>query len=426
MIDPAHSPPRSRAWLRWLCFNLMSATLVMYAMRTVVTQNALPIQKAFGIEEKGYGKLAGDFGLGFAVGQIVFGLLADYVSVRWLYPAVVLAWSLAGALSGWVTTFPALCQMQFLMGLFQAGHWPCSLRTTQRLFTPELRTWGNSLLQSGASLGAIVAPLLVAGLWKFDPSVWRWAFFLVAALGVPWAIWWLAMIRDADLNRPPQTTNAASPADAAHDAPFWTLFLERRWWLMLVVVIAINLLWHYIRVWIAPILEKDYGYEKLDVQFFTSAYYAATFAGGLGAGWLSVRLARGGAVHRARLIVFALCAFLGALAIPAAFAPRGPLPLVLLLFVGAGSLGLFPVYYSLNQELSARNQGKVSGSLGFSTWVVSYFLHPAVGALVDARPTSRPYILASVGAAPLVALAFLLLFWKQPSPTPALEAKTES
>jgi MFS family permease len=93
--------------------------------------------------------------------------------------------------------------------------------------------------------------------------------------------------------------------------------------------------------------------------------------GGLAAGYFTALLPRlGWNVHRARLTVFFVCSLLTASAVPAAFVPSGPLFLALLMVVGFASLGLFPIYYSFNQELSAKNQGKVGGSLGFAAWAM--------------------------------------------------------
>ena len=55
----------------------------------------------------------------------------------------------------------------------------------------------------------------------------------------------------------------------------------------------------------------------------------------------------------------------GGMLVPAAFQPRGPCATGLLLLVAFGSLGVAPIYYSFNQEMSGRNQGKVGGSLSF-------------------------------------------------------------
>lgn len=399
-----------------LCLVLLSATLLNYANRFVFTQNAVTIQEAFETNEEGYGQLAGYFGLGFACGGLLFGILADVMSVRILYPVVVVVFSAAGICSGLVNSLEWLGVWRFVLGLFEAGHWPCALRTTQRVFQPHQRTWANSVLQSGASLGAVLSPLLVVGLLLWNPAQWRLAFFIAGGLGLPWAVAWLLTVSEADVRRPVIQTDETSDGVGAEvelqEIPFYRVFLTRRWWLLLIVVVCINTLWHYIRVWMPVMLEKDHHYSRVFIQYFTSLYYLATFFGSIASGWLTWWLPRRNwNVHRARLTAFLLFTLLAMLSIPAAFLPRGPLLLGTLLLVGFGSLGLFPIYYSLNQEISARNQGKVGGTLGFSTWLILFFLHPEIGRLVDAHPGIRPYLFASVGLGPLVAFLVLMFLW---------------
>jgi ACS family hexuronate transporter-like MFS transporter len=409
---------RSSRWSAAVCMVLLSATFLNYADRFVLTQNAPQVQESFGISEAGYGKLASYFGIGFALGGLLFGILADWISVRILYPAVVIVWSLACAASGMAEDFRTLAACQFALGLFEAAHWPCALRTTQRVFKPEQRTWGNSILQSGAALGAVATPLVILAIHAWRPDAWRWGFLLAGGLGLPWVIAWLWTVRDADLRRPVIQTDETSAGPGKErelqEVPFYRLYLTRRWRLLLVVVISINTLWHYVRVWMPLMLEKDHRYSHGFVQVFTSIYYVATFAGSLAAGAWTARLAaRGWNVHRARLAGWLLFGLLASFSIPAAFLPRGPLLLGTLLLVAFGSLGLFPIYYSLTQELSAKNQGKVGGTLSFSTWGVLAVIHPLIGRAVDADPTIRPYLFAATGLGPLIAFLVLLFFWGQ-------------
>lgn len=415
-MNNVEQPARSTSWRWWVCGILLLATLLNYSNRFTLTQNAVKVQKAFRTDSAGYGVVSGYFSLGFALGGLAFGVLADLISVRWLYPFVVVAWSLAGISSALVDTVPELSACQFMLGFFEAGHWPCALRTTQRILKPDQRTLGNSILQSGASLGAVITPLLVLSIHYIDPEAWRLSFYIVGLFGMPWVLFWVLSVRGDDLRvtviQTDETAKGAGRDQELQEIPFWRIFITRRWWILFTVTICINLLWHYARVWLPETLEKDYGYGHDDVQYFIAGYYLTTFFGSIAAGWLTAHLvSRGVNVFRSRLVTFLGCALLSTCTIPAAFLPAGPLKLAMLLVVAFGSLGLFPIYYSMNQELSARNQGKVSGALGFSSWGVLYFVHPLVGSLVKADPTVRPYILASVGLAPLVAFAAMAFFW---------------
>ena len=421
--------PRSRAWLAGLFVLLFFATFLNYSQRFVFTQNTTKIQQAF-VEDstnehhgdadnknvEAYSRAAGRFALGFAIGSLTFGILADLISIRWLYPIVVVIWSMSGIVSGLAETVTGLAMSRFVLGLFEAGHWPCALRMTQRNFLPAWRTAANSILQSGASIGAVLTPLLVLFIHRSDPEAWRQSFLIVGLLGIPWAIGWILLVRETDVRKPVIQTDESSAGMGQNrelvEIPFWRIFFTRRWWILLVTVMCINTVWHFIRVWMVDWLENGHGYSHEFTSQFTSIYFMCTFFGALASGGLIALLARiGWNVHRARLTVFLLFAILTALVIPAAFMPKGNLLLALLLVVAFGSLGLFPVYYSLNQEISAKHQGKVGGSLGFSTWLSLSFFHGWVGGMIEGNPNSRVVIFCVVGIAPLIAYFVLLFGW---------------
>jgi hypothetical protein len=148
------------------------------------------------------------------------------------------------------------------------------------------------------------------------------------------------------------------------------------------------------------------------MNWFLLAYYVSTDIGSLAAGAGALMLARRGLpVHTSRLAVFAACALLCTLAGTAAFLPRGPLLLGVLLVIGFGALGLFPNYYSFSQELTARHQGKVTGALGCSCWLAMAPVHEAVGDVVK-QTGSYSAGMAAAGFAPLVGAAALFLFWR--------------
>ena len=183
--------------------------------------------------------------------------------------------------------------------------------------------------------------------------------------------------------------------------------------------LTFNTVWHFIRVWMTDWLENGHGYSHEFTNRFTSLYFLSTFFGALASGGLIAWLARRDwNVHRARLLTFLLFGVLTAMIVPAAFLPKGNLLLAILLIVAFGSLGLFPVYYSLNQELSAKHQGKVGGSLGFATWFTLSFFHSWVGGVLESAPERRTTIFCLVGLAPLLAYFVLRYGWGQRSTPP--------
>ncbi|MBI3862436.1 MAG: MFS transporter [Planctomycetia bacterium] len=415
-MNSADATPRSRTWLWLISGILFLATFVNYANRVAVTQNSLEIKASLQTDQEGYGRAERNFSYGFAIGGLLFGVMADWVSIRWLYPAVVIAWSAAGAASGQVSTLEEFGACRFLLGLFEAGHWPCALRMTQRTFPPHERTRGNGILQSGASAGQVLVPLALVFIDPWDSSGWRMSCWTMGAMGIPWAILWFCAVREHDVQRPVIQTDESGAGSSASreidELPLWRVFVSRRWCLLLLTVICINVPWHLIRVWLPDTLRIEYGYTKEFVDYFTSLYYLSTFAGSLSAGWIVAWLAgRGWNVHRSRLVTFVGFSLLVACLVPAAYQPRGNLLLGLLLVTACGTLGVAPIYYSLNQELSGRHQGKVGGSLSFLLWTILALMQGTVGEWLKVNPSVRPHLFAAVGALPLVACVALALFW---------------
>ena len=73
------------------------------------------------------------------------------------------------------------------------------LTTSLRLLSRRDRTLGNSILQSGASLGAILTPLVIQLMVSDRPGSWRAPFQVIGAAGIVWALAWLVLVRERDL-----------------------------------------------------------------------------------------------------------------------------------------------------------------------------------------------------------------------------------
>src|SRR6185369_17257523 len=135
--------------------------------------------------------------------------------------------------------------------------------------------------------------------------------------------------------------------------------------------------------------------------------------GCMGAGALTLWLARRGLpVHRSRQLVFFTCAVMTAMSVSLLVLRKGWLLLAVLLVVGAGALGVFPIYHALTQELSPFHQGKITGIAGVAAWALSP-VQTLFGRLVD-RTHSFDLGFAIAGFLPLSAFLALWLFWDSP------------
>ena len=411
-MEQLNETPRARpvSWKWWVCALLLLASTINYMDRQTLANAAVRITTQFQLSQEQYGNLELVFGWAFAAGSTLFGIAVDRFSVRWLYPVVLILWSIVGFATGLVNSYDELLACRTLLGLFEGGHWPCAIKTTQRLLAPPDRAMGNSVLQSGTSIGAIVTPLVMTALLTSQLESWRMPFQVVGAAGLVWVIFWFALVRSGDL-APLPAPPATVPADSVSGGELRRIFFSRRMLVLFFVVACINTCWQTLRAWLPKFLQQGRGYAESDALYFNSLFYVATDVGCLGAGALTLWLVRRGlSVNGSRSAVFLGCAALSALTILAALLPKGWPLLAVLLLVGAGALGVFPIYHAFTQELSAHHQGKVTGITGVAAWIFSAPAQTLFGRLID-RTGSFDLGLAIAGCLPLTAFLGLWLFW---------------
>lgn len=403
---------RSPSW-RWIvCGLLLLATMINYMDRLTLNLLATDINKTLGLDKSDYASIESGFALAFAAGSILFGFLVDRWNVFWVYPLAVLAWSAAGFFTGFADGFVSLLLCRVLLGLAEAANWPCALKTTQHILPPGERAMGNSILQSGAAVGAIVIPLVL--LLLFDesrPQTWRMPFFVVGGVGALWVVLWWSFLRPADLH-----IDHAAPATAAGGpavAPLSAGLVARRFAALVVLVVTINMTWHFLRAWGPLFLREQHQFTQQQTSWFFSAYYLFTDVGALSAGFATLWLARHGtAVHASRRLVYLGCALLCLLCLAVPYLASPALLVAALLVIGFGALGLFPNYYSFTQDLSRRHQGKVTGVLSCLCWLAMAIWQKGIGWIVEATGSyTIPFWIS--GVAPLLAFVALQLLWGQ-------------
>ena len=340
---PAETPVSPWRW--WVCLLLMLATIINYMDRIALNQMALRIKFYFGMNDTQYSLLESAFSFAFAMGAIITGFIVDKASVRWVYPLMVLGWSVAGVLTGFANGFWMLLGCRFALGLFEAGNWPCGIRTTRAVLRPAERTLGNSIFQSGTALGAVLTPLLVLVLLRSaDPGepqrnaimsvtggtyaavsgaptdTWKYPFRVIGSLGVVWIVLWFATVPRAMLRA--STSNEANAGDGI--SLFRDVVRDMRFWVLLTLAIGINITWHGYRVWLPLYLQKQRGFSEAEMSRFTTLYYLVADIGSWTIGGLTLLMCRSGVgIHRSRTLALGLCALLTTVTLAVPFLPNG-------------------------------------------------------------------------------------------------------
>ena len=271
---------------------------------------------------------------------------------------------------------------------------------------------GNSVLQSGTSLGAFVTPLLLSVMLTPERGSWRIGFQVIGAIGLLWIVGWFSFVKANDLVCRRATTNSAMHQNSL---PWWQQILSRRMLVLLVVLTMINVSWQILRAWLPLILDQEHGYTELFTLRFTSVWYLVTDVGCISSGALSLYLfSRGWSIKYSRTITLAICAAMLSCLALVPMLSSGPLLLGVFLIAGAGGLGMFPIYYSFSQDISQEHQGKVTGITGVIAWGLSSPTQSFFGYLADVTKSYNTGMVI-VGTLPLLALLTLWIAWPNDS-----------
>ena len=448
-----------------VCILLLLASAVNYMDRQTLSVAAARIKDEFKIDSAQYGRIEAIFGYSFAFGSLFWGFVVDKFSVRWIYPIGLLGWSTMGFLTGWVQNYDELYWCRLLLGFFESAHWPCGLKTTQALLSRQGRAMGNSVLQSGTSLGAILTPIVMLAILTPEPGSWRFGFQLIAIVGASWIFLWLFVVRESDFIQQHQVeqhqdhhTLDKTVSSNTASSPWWSDVFTSRFVIVLIMIICINTMWQVVRAWLPLIMQENYGFSERQTLLFNSLWYLCTDLGCFASGLLALTLGvRGWSIKSARLTALLVCVvcFSSIIAVPFlnrklaatraaatanvkdTVAPPTTTPVAtqptltwseefqailalepiriamlgILLLSGAGALGIFPIYYSFAQDVSPNHQGKVTSLSALGGWLVSSYAQPLFGKLKDQTGTYDIGIWI-ISLLPVIPLIALWLFWQ--------------
>lgn len=393
---------------------MLFATMINYMDRQTLGSISTYIKAEFQLGEEGYGKLEAAFGYSYAVFLLLAGLLADRVNLRWLYPIALLVWSAAGFATGFVETLFQLQVCRIILGGGESFNWPVAVGIIGRIIPRESRALANSIFNSGMTVGAVLTPLLVLALVKPSGDGWRQMFLLVGAIGLVWvALWFLVTrgARAAEIALPPAKTTETVAV------PFVSVFALRKFWIVLALCTAVNMSWHFYRVWLPRHLVTDLKFTDQQLQYLLIAFYLTADLGSIGIGFLARKLVSPScSIERARKKILLLASALCLLATPLVFTPGRELMVPLYCLVGAGLMGVFAILYALMQDISPQHTSKCLGLMGSSVWFINSWLHPLVGRYADTHTNAMgkfaPMILVA-GVLPLLASLFALTWPEQ-------------
>lgn len=175
------------------------------------------------------------------------------------------------------------------------------------------RALATGLFNSGSTVGAITAPIIVTAITL--TMGWQWAFIITGALGFIWIIFWLAYYR-APENHPKLSEKELNyinqddrEGESAENIKWRSLFKYKQTYAICATRFISDWVWWFFLFWIPDFLSKTHGINMKEVVWPLIIIYSVSSIGGIGGGWISSRFIQmGKSIDFARKSAILMCA----------------------------------------------------------------------------------------------------------------------
>ena len=258
---------------------------------------------------------------------VIGGKLVDVLGTRIGYVLIISWWSIANILHGLVNSFLGLGIARFLLGVGEGGGFPASAKAVSEWFPEKERSLAFGIFNTGSSLGAVVAPPLIALIIiDFD---WRWLFFITGSMGLVWAVLWLRTYSKPEKSRFLSAcerdhilTNRQASTLQKPPIKWLDLFKYKNIWALLCAKFLSDAAWYFYIFWLPKYLGDVRDLNIQEIGYYAWIPYAAAGGGSFLGGWLSSYLVKKRfSLGRSRKIALGLAAALMPAALFIAGAP---------------------------------------------------------------------------------------------------------
>lgn len=214
---------------RWtICSLLFLATTINYLDRQVLSLLQPILAEEFHWTDSDYGTITSIFSLAYAVSMLFAGRFVDKMGTKKGYAWAIAVWSVAamlhalcGLATEWWTGIPDAAGLtnasgtivatisvvsvvmfviaRILLAFGESANFPAAIKATAEYFPKRDRAFATGVFNSGANVGAILAPITV----PFMAEAWGWetAFLVIGAVGFLWLAAWLIFYKPLESNK---------------------------------------------------------------------------------------------------------------------------------------------------------------------------------------------------------------------------------
>jgi ACS family hexuronate transporter-like MFS transporter len=290
-----------------------------------------------------------------------------------------------------------------LLAIGEAGAWPAFAKAAATWVPTKARTLVIGICNSGSSLGAMIAPPLVAAItlrWG-----WRASFVFTGALGFVW-VFTFQLFR---WSHPKMELTDRKQASTSANVPWKELLRYRQTWAVFFCRFLADPLWYFFVFWIPEFLTRERGLNLAGIGLVAWIPFLVADVSNFGGGYMSFLLQKAGwSVNRTRKTMMVLAVVFSPMAILAVMSHS------LFWTITMISISIFFwIFWSISVHslpgdyFPPRAVASVYGIAGTGSTIGSMISTWAVGAILDA---THNYTIVFFGLTMLMPVALLVGF----------------
>jgi len=300
---------------RWaICGLLFFATTINYIDRQILSLLKPILDDQLHWTNAEFGMVNSAFQGAYGVSLLVFGWLIDKYGTKIGYAISIAAWSLAAMGHALVGSVGGFLWARVALGLGEGGNFPAAIKATAIWFPKKERALATSLFNSGANVGAILAPAIVPWLaFKFG---WQSAFLAAGAIGFLWLFLWMPWFETPD-KKPALSKEELAWIQSdreevqAQKIPWGQLLEYRQTWGFILPKLITDPVWWFFLIWLPDFFKQTRGLDIKKSWVLLVTIYSIVTVLSIAGGWVTGYLAkRGWSINRARkagMLLFSLC-----------------------------------------------------------------------------------------------------------------------
>lgn len=298
---------------RWtICALLFFATTVNYLDRQVLSLLAPDLSKEFNWTNTDYANITSVFQFVYALSMLFAGRFIDKLGTKKGFIWAIVIWSLAAIMHAYAIEIGSMFSGVFsslglvipisilgfmisraVLAVGESGNFPAAIKATAEYFPKKERSFATGIFNSGANIGALLAPLTVP--WIAFHWGWQWAFIMIGAIGLLWVIaWWIfydkpekqKRLSQAELNYiNSDTEEEVIAADKNEKVAWFKLLGYKQTWAFAFGKFMTDGVWWFFLFWLPKYLYAQYGMEGTAISIPLFVLYSMTMFGSIGGGW---------------------------------------------------------------------------------------------------------------------------------------------